>query len=145
MHIKGGEQGRSQDFKGGVSSVGVPAYAYICACALHKHSAHNTVFSRGAKLSRFSRIRRLKTAKIAASAISVAPRLPMRAGAAKIKTAKISSDALRGDSAKFCIREIFPLYASGATSWKHDLRHGALKRVMAHHATQVANGTHNIT
>ena len=28
-------QGCSQDFKGGVSSVGVPAYAYICTCALH--------------------------------------------------------------------------------------------------------------
>ena len=52
----------------------------------------------------------------------------MRAGAAKIKTTKISSDALglRGDSAKFCTRENFPLYASGATSWKQGLRHGAL-------------------
>ena len=35
-----------------------------------------------------------------ASAISVVPRLPMRAGAAKTKTANISSGALRGDSAK---------------------------------------------
>ena len=48
--------------------------------------------------------------KTAASAISIAPRLPVRAGTAKIKTAKISSGALRGDSAKFCTRENFPLY-----------------------------------
>ena len=48
------------------------------------------------------------SAKTAASAI--APRLPVRAGATKIKTAKIYSGALRGDSAKFSTRENFPLY-----------------------------------
>ena len=48
---------------------------------------------------------KIKTAKIAASAVSIAPRLPVRTG-----TAKISSEALRGDSAKFCTRENFPLY-----------------------------------
>ena len=47
---------------------------------------------------------KIKTAKIAASAISIAPRLPVRTDAAKIKTAKIFSEALgpRGDSTKFC-------------------------------------------
>ena len=40
---------------------------------------------------------KIKTAKIAASVISMAPRLPVRTGAAKIKTAKISSGALRGE------------------------------------------------
>ena len=51
---------------------------------------------------------KIKTAKIAASAI--APHFPVRAGAAKIQTAKISSGALRGNSTKFCTRANFPLY-----------------------------------
>ena len=55
---------------------------------------------------------KIKTAKIAANAISIAPRLPVRAGAAKIKTAKISSGALRGNSVKFCTCENFPLYST---------------------------------
>ena len=38
---------------------------------------------------------KIKTAKIAASTISVAPRLPVFVGVAKIKTVKISSGALR--------------------------------------------------
>ena len=45
---------------------------------------------------------KIKTARSAASTISLAPRLPVRAGAAKIKTTKISSGTLRGDSVKFC-------------------------------------------
>ena len=53
---------------------------------------------------------RSASAKTAASAISIAPRLPVRAGAAKI-----SSDALRGDSAKFCTCENFPLYGNYST------------------------------
>ena len=53
---------------------------------------------------------KIKTAKIAASAISIAPCLSVHADAAKIKTAKISSGALRGDSVKFCTRKNFPLY-----------------------------------
>ena len=54
---------------------------------------------------------KIKTAKIAASTISIAPCLPVRTGAVKIKTAKISYGAIRGDSAKFCTRENFPLYS----------------------------------
>ena len=53
---------------------------------------------------------KMKTAKIAASAISIAPCLPVCAGTAKIKTAKFSLGALKGDSAKFCIRKNFLLY-----------------------------------
>ena len=49
-------------------------------------------------------------AKIAASAISTAPRLPVRTGPAKIKTVKNFSGALRGDFVKFCTRKNFPLY-----------------------------------
>ena len=52
---------------------------------------------------------KIKTAKITASTISIAPCLPVCAGTAKIKTTNISSDALRGDSAKFCTCENFPL------------------------------------
>ena len=57
-------QGRSQDFKGGVSSVGVPAYAYICACALHKRSAHNTELSRGAVFADRSASAKIKPRKL---------------------------------------------------------------------------------
>ena len=53
---------------------------------------------------------KIKTEKIAASAISIAPRFTMHAGTAKIKTVKIFSGALRGDSTKFCTRQIFPLH-----------------------------------
>ena len=96
-------QGRSQDFKethfkGGVSSVGAPAYAYICACALHKHSAHNTEFS---KIAAIRYIQRL------ASPCVRAPR-----------KLTLSSDALRGDPRNFA--------PAKPTSWKQDLRHGAL-------------------
>ena len=50
---------------------------------------------------------KIKTAKIAASAIFIVP-LPPRArtGTTKIKTLKISSGALRGDSMKFCPAKI---------------------------------------
>ena len=53
----------------------------------------------------------IKTVRIAASAISIAPRLPVRAGAAKIKTTTISVGAFRDDSEKSCTRKYFPLYA----------------------------------
>ena len=53
---------------------------------------------------------KIKTVKIAASAISIAPCLPVT-GAAKIKTVKIFSGVLRGDSAKFCTHENVPLYS----------------------------------
>ena len=53
---------------------------------------------------------KIKIEKIAASAISIAPHLPVRAGTAKVKTTKISPGALRGDSAKFCTCKNFPLY-----------------------------------
>ena len=55
---------------------------------------------------------KIKTAKIATSAISIAPHLPVYAGAVKITTTNISSAALRGDSAKFCTCENFPLYGN---------------------------------
>ena len=58
---------------------------------------------------------KIKTAKIAASAICIAPHLPVCASAAKIKTAKISSGALGGNSIKFCTRKIFLLYGTSAS------------------------------
>ena len=54
---------------------------------------------------------KIKTVKIAASATSIVPRLPVLTGATKIKTAKISSGALICDSTKFAPTKInFPLY-----------------------------------
>ena len=57
-------------------------------------------------------VQNLKTAKIAARRYIYSASPPVRTGAAKIKTTKISSGALRGDSAKFYTRENFPLYGS---------------------------------
>ena len=102
---------------------------YVCVC-IHAmrlmHHTHDIMYiilfptttlysgklSCGAKFRSFcgrSASAKIKTVKIAASAISIAPRLPVCAGAAKIKTTKISLGALRGDSAKFCTRQNFLL------------------------------------
>ena len=47
----------------------------------------------------------------------------VRAAGTKIKTAKISTGALGGDSTKFCIHENFPLYVH-YTEWSVCCRHG---------------------
>ena len=62
---------------------------------------------------------KIKTAKFAASAISIALCFRVRAGAAKIKTTKISSGTRRSDSAKFCTHENFPLYGNTALASVH--------------------------
>ena len=69
---------------------------YCMWCNSYRIARHFRMVQNFAIFADRSASTKIKIAKIAASAISIEPRLSVHVGAAKMKTTKISSGALRG-------------------------------------------------